>query len=160
MKLFVLRHGIADDHAEGGDSQRALTTEGRRKLSSVVAQACRAGMSPELILTSPYVRARETAEIAAKAAGFSQKLIETDNLVPYANPLELWEELRGRREAQQVLVVGHNPHLSDLLSVLLGAPGGAIPMKKAALACLDVRRLGPTPRATLAWLLTAGLAGG
>jgi len=159
VKLFVLRHGIAEERADGIDSQRALTDEGRRKLAKVIAQAEKAGLAPDFILTSPYVRARQTAEIAAKALGHSDPLIESDKLLPYSNPLELWEELRGYREAEQVLVVGHNPQLTELVCLLAGAPGGSIPMKKAGLACFHLRGVGPQPQATLSWMLTAKLAG-
>lgn len=159
MKLFVLRHGIAEDRADGIDSQRALTSEGRKKLEKVIGQAAKAGLEPDYILTSPYVRARQTAEIAAQGVGYAKPLIETDKLLPYSNPLELWEELRDYRDAQQTLVVGHNPQLTELVCLLAGAPGAAIPMKKAELACFDLRGVGPSPQATLSWLLTAKLAG-
>ena len=160
MKLFVLRHAIAEDRADGADSQRALTDEGRRKLSKVLLQARRAGLSPDCILTSPYVRARQTAEAAAEAVEFEGPLLVTDKLVPFSNPLDLWEELRAYREAEQVLIVGHDPQLTELVCMLAGAPGGAIPMKKAAMACFHLPGVGPRPQGTLSWLLTARLAGG
>ena len=64
------------------------------------------------------------------------------------------EMLRERRHAAQTLVVGHNPHLSELLCLLTGAHAGAFEMKKAGLACLETFQTGPTPRAMLAWLMT------
>ena len=159
MKLFVLRHAIAEDRVGGPDSQRQLTTDGRRKLRKVIAVARQAGLQPDYILASPYVRAVQTAEIAAQELGFADPLIETDKLLPYSPPLEIWDELRGYRDAGQVLIVGHNPQLSELACSLLGAPGDAIGMKKAALACFDLHGVGPKPQASLAWLLTSKLAG-
>ncbi len=158
MKLYILRHAIAEDRAEA-DSQRALTDEGRRKLAKVLAQAAKTGMAPEMILTSPYVRALQTARMAAEALGFRNSLIETDKLLPYSSPLDLWEELRGYRHVEQTLLVGHDPQLTELVCLLAGAPGGAIPMKKAGLACFHLRGWGPQPQATLSWLLTPKLAG-
>jgi phosphohistidine phosphatase len=151
MKLFVLRHAIAEDRADGVDSQRALTDEGRRKLGKVLAQACQAGLSPDFILTSPYVRARQTAEAAANAAEFEGPLVVTDKLLPFSSPLDLWDELREYKDAPKVLIVGHDPQLTELVCMLAGAPGGAIPMKKAAIACFHLPGVGPRPQGTLAY---------
>src|SRR5215467_10817173 len=97
MEIYILRHGIAEDQNPGGDARRSLTDEGRRKLRRVLGCAARANVSPSLILSSPYVRARQTAELAAEALGYRGKIVETPVLVPEGSPEALWEELRGRR---------------------------------------------------------------
>ncbi|MCB1022100.1 MAG: phosphohistidine phosphatase SixA [Acidobacteria bacterium] len=154
MRLYVLRHGIAEDGAGMPDSQRQLTGEGREKLRKVMRQASTAGLQPDFIISSPYVRARQTAAIAVEELGFRGEVSESELLVPYASPHQTWEMLRERRHAAQTLVVGHNPHLSELLCLLTGAHAGAFEMKKAGLACLETFQTGPTPRAMLAWLMT------
>ncbi|MBI1353386.1 MAG: phosphohistidine phosphatase SixA [Acidobacteria bacterium] len=159
MKLYVLRHAIAEDRAGGPDSQRQLTQDGRRKLRKVIATARAAGFAPDHILVSPYVRAVQTAQIAAEELAFEEPLIETDKLLPYSPPLEIWDELRDFRDSGQLLIVGHNPQLSELACTLLGTPGDAIAMKKAALACFELHGMGPQPQASLCWLLTPRLAG-
>lgn len=159
MKLFVLRHGIAEDRANGIDSQRELTAEGRRKLVKVIGQAKKGGLAPDVILTSPYARALQTAELAAESLGFQDPLIRSDTLLPYSSPLDLWEEVRDYKHVGKLLLVGHNPQLSELVCLMAGAPGGSIPMKKAGLACFSVPAVGPMPQGSLSWLLTAHLAG-
>jgi phosphohistidine phosphatase len=159
MRLYLLRHGIAEDGIGMPDSQRQLTAEGRKKLRKVLQLALEAGVRPDYILSSPYIRARQTANIAAEELHFSGQVIESSHLTPDANPRDAWKELREYRQAEQVLVAGHNPHLSDLVCLLTGARAGAIEMRKAGIACLDLVSTGPEPRATLNWLMTPKSAG-
>ena len=160
MRLYILRHGIAEDAAAGqSDESRRLTDEGRGKTRRVMARARQAGVRPAVILTSPYPRAAATAQIAQEALSLAEAPIETERLAPYANVFELWEEIRGYPHVNELMVVGHNPLLGDLAAWLLGARGGAAPMKKSALASIDIPCLSPAPRGTLIWLLTPKSAG-
>ena len=160
MRLYVLRHAIAEDAAPGqADADRKLTEPGVRKLRRVLERAAHAGAKPDAILTSPYVRARHTAEIAAQELGFPGPLIETTNLLPFADVVDAWEELREYAKLDSALVVGHNPQLSYLVAMTIGAPGYGIEMKKGALAAIDLTSTGKQPRGTLLWLLTAKSAG-
>ena len=154
MRLYLLRHAIAEDGAGMPDSRRQLTEEGRQKLRKVLQQASKSGLHPDFILSSPYVRARQTAEIAVEELRYQGELVSSDQLTPYASPHKTWDELREYRQAGEILVVGHNPHLSELVSLLTGARAGAVEMKKAGLACLELISAGPQPRATLHWLMT------
>ena len=160
MILYLLRHGIAEDSNPGGDSERALTDEGRRKLALILAIAKSAGVKPDLIVTSPCLRAEQTAELAAETLGYADEPEGDGILMPFSDVLATWAEIRGMREFDAVMLVGHNPHLSDVMSALLGAPGGRIPMKKGALARLQVDPTSTMPKGALDWLLTAKLAGG
>src|SRR5207302_78242 len=107
MELYLLRHGIAEDRNPQGDAARALTDEGRKKLRRVLERAAKAGVSPSLILSSPYKRALETAEIAAEILGYKKKIAHTDALLPEASPEAFWEEIRGRRQESAILAAGH-----------------------------------------------------
>ncbi len=159
MQLFVLRHAIAEDAAPGQpDSERKLTDLGREKLRRVLRRARQAGLQPDAIVSSPYVRARQTAEIAVAELKYAEPVVTSDNLTPFGNLFEVWSELRGLG-AESVLVVGHNPQLSELVSWMIGAPGYGVEMKKAGLACLDVHGAGPQPQASLVWMLTPKAAG-
>ncbi len=159
MQLFVLRHAIAEDAAPGQpDSERRLTDPGRAKLRKVLRRAREAGLAPDVVVSSPYVRARQTAEIAVDELQFASPISTSDNLTPHANLFELWNELR-TLSAAQVLIIGHNPLFGELVAWLIGAPGYGVEMKKAGLACLEVHGTGPQPRATLTWLLTPKSAG-
>lgn len=159
MRLYLLRHAIAEDGTGMPDAERQLTQEGRNKLRKVLERARDADVRPDLILSSPYIRAKQTAQIAVEELRYKGKLIESGELTPYASPHKTWEELRERREAGQVLVVGHNPHLSDLACLLIDARTGAVEMKKSGLACFDLISTGPQTRATLNWLMTPKSSG-
>ncbi len=159
VRLCILRHGIAEDAVAGqSDESRKLTDEGRRKTRQVMARARQVGLRPDVILTSPYPRAVATAEIAKEELGFPEAPVETARLVPYSKVFELWEEIRNYPYANELMVVGHNPLLGDLAAWLIGARGGAVAMKKSALAVIDTPHSSP-PRGTLIWLLTPKSAG-
>jgi phosphohistidine phosphatase len=158
MEIYILRHGIAEEGAPGHpDSERRLTPEGKEKLRTILACARKAGVKPAVVLSSPYVRAKETAEIARQELKLSGTIHETNALTPMEHPEKVWTEVRAHQDAAQLLVVGHEPLLSGLIAYLIG--GGAIDLKKGALARVDVASLGPHPHGALIWLLTAKLAG-
>jgi phosphohistidine phosphatase len=159
MEIYILRHGIAEDHNAGGDAKRALTEEGRRKLRRVLDRAEKAKVAPSLILSSPYKRARETAEIAAEVLHCAGKIVDTQALLPEASPEALWEEIRTRRDETAILIAGHQPMLGSAVAWLMGTPTVEVEMKKGALARIDVDRFGPKPQGVLRWLLTPRLAG-
>ncbi|MEO1087311.1 MAG: phosphohistidine phosphatase SixA [Acidobacteriota bacterium] len=159
MILYLLRHGIAEDVSPLGDSERELTEEGRRKLDLTLAAAQRAGVRPDLILSSPFIRAEQTAEMAATRLGSRDEPESEGFLMPFSDVLVTWEEIRGLREFSSVLLVGHNPHLTALLCAVLNCPG-TLAMKKGTLARLDVDLGSAAPSGSLDWLLTAKLAGG
>lgn len=160
MEIYILRHAIAEDAAEDrSDSDRRLTPVGEAKLRRVLARARESGAKPDVILTSPYMRAVQTAEIAKAELGFQEDLIQTETLVPFSNPFEVWDEVREYASAKQILLAGHNPLLSSLVCFLIGAAGHAIDLKKSAMARVDVHSPGPQPRGTLVWLLTPRSAG-
>ncbi|HXN49570.1 MAG TPA: phosphohistidine phosphatase SixA [Bryobacteraceae bacterium] len=160
MEIYILRHAIAEDHRPGRrDQDRALTEEGRKKLRPVLERARSARVEPSLILTSPYVRAVQTAEMAAEALGYKGTLVRTETLVPGSVPQAAWLEIREHRGEKAILLAGHEPLLSAIAAYLLGAPGMAIEFKKGALLRIDVDASAREPRGTLQWLVTPKLAG-
>jgi phosphohistidine phosphatase len=159
MNLYVLRHGIAADPTSFGltaDADRRLTLEGERKVRQV-AQAMQAlELSFDLILSSPYLRARQTAEIIAEAFKASKKLEFNEALAPGGSSKKLIELLNRRQPApESVLLSGHEPDLSELISLLLsGNEGLSITMKKGGLCKLTIQTLKHGRCASLEWLLT------
>jgi phosphohistidine phosphatase len=159
MKIYVLRHGAAEDGRPGSsDPERSLTDDGREALRGVLLRARNAEVSPSLILASPYVRAVQTAEMAAEILGSHQKVTVTKTLTPDGSPAEVWDEIRARRNEQQILLAGHEPLLSQVVAYLLGAPALLVDMKKAALVCVEMGAFGQEPRGVLEWMLTPRLA--
>lgn len=159
MLVYVLRHGIADDAKPGEpDSSRALTAEGRKKLSSVMERAKKAGAAPTVILTSPYLRAKQTARIAAQAFGCDGAVSETSALVPSGSPELVWDEISEYRSEEELMVVGHEPLLSELVSYLLDSPSLRVDMRKGALVAISIQGLRGGPRGVLQWMITPKLS--
>jgi phosphohistidine phosphatase len=158
MELYLFRHGIAEDAKPGRpDANRALTADGKKKVADVVKAARRAGVEPSLIISSPYLRAIETARIAAEGFDHKRDVARTETLVPHGAFEKVWAELRDYREESAILLAGHEPLLSHLAAFLLASPALRIEMKKAAMVRIDVESFGAMPHGTLRWMITAKL---
>lgn len=161
MNIYLLRHAIATERPpDGTDSpMRALTAEGREKLDRIIALLCSLGATFDVILFSPYLRTRQTAEAVAAGLGLESRLRACPELAPDAVPNSVLEVLRRIQPApESVLLVGHEPDLSFLISMLLtGGDGLAIRLKKSALCKLTTDSV-PAPRsAQLDWMVTPKL---
>lgn len=159
MNLYVLRHAIAANREDASfprDSDRPLTSKGTAKLQKAVRGMKALGLSFDRILTSPYARALQTAERVADDLGGETKIERTPHLAPDGNPRALIDLLGSESgEDASILVVGHEPYLSQLISVLVaGDARAAITMKKAGLCKLAVQALRYGRCASLEWLLT------
>lgn len=153
MELYLFRHGIAEEGAPGKpDSARALTPEGMEKIATVVKIAERSGLEPSLILTSPYVRARQTAQIAADELAYRGPVLSIESLVPHGTPEAVWRDVRDHAHESAILLSGHEPLLSHLVAWLLNAPSLRVEIKKAALVRIDLDSLRPQPHGTLRWM--------
>jgi phosphohistidine phosphatase len=158
MNVFILRHGLAVEPGSPGytqDSERPLTPKGKQQLMKVAKGMRRLGLDFDLILASPYVRARQTADIVAKTLKLKKRLDYSEALTPSGSPKELIDYLnRLDPRPEDVLLVGHEPYLSQLISLLIsGETGLAISMKKGGLCKLSADSLRADRCATLEWLL-------
>ena len=159
MNLFLLRHGLAVDRSQPGfkkDADRPLTPKGKQRLWRVAEAMEDMDLEFDAILTSPLVRAAQTAEIIAEALEVSKKLSSTEHLAPNGNPKLLLEHLHQLEPAPKgVLLVGHEPYLSQLIGLLVaGNTNVLIDLKKGALCKLEIETLRYARCATLAWLLS------
>ncbi len=159
MNLYLLRHGIAVDSAKSGvasDAERPLTPRGRRRMLQIAQAMSALGVSFDLIFSSPLVRAAESAAIVAQCLQLRNKLKFTDDLMPGGNPRPLLRQINQHRpRPKNVLLVGHEPYLSQLIARLVaGNDGLAIEFKKGGLCKLEATTLRWARCATLAWLLT------
>jgi phosphohistidine phosphatase len=161
MNLYLLRHGPAEprDTAQAhADRDRALTAEGRAKVKRIAEAMAAMELSFDRILSSPFLRARETAELVA--AGLRPRCPVTlcDELAAAAKPADLPPYLAGLKPVpRDVLLVGHQPFLGALAALLLGSGcDRAVDFKKGGLACF-VWEAPAGGEATLVWLLTPGL---
>ncbi len=158
MNLFVLRHGLAVEQSIPSfklDRDRPLTSEGRKKTERIAALLKQLEINFDIILTSPYLRARQTADIVSDALGASKALVISQNLVPGTSLRRVVEELNERRtQITNALIVGHEPDLSGLISVLVtGKPGLALELKKGGLCKLEIATLRYGRCAVLQWLI-------
>jgi len=161
MEIYILRHGIAEDAPPGQpDSERALTSDGRKKLRSVLRAAASAGVAPSLILTSPYKRALQTAQLAAEILDYKGELLRTKALEPSGSPKTVWDEIRVHKDEARILLAGHEPLFGRLTAYLLGSPNLQVDFKKGAIACVELERFTAEPHGVLRWMLTPKLAGG
>ncbi len=160
MKIYILRHGIAEE-AQGSqpDSERALTPEGKKKLRSVLRTAKAAGVAASLILSSPYKRALQTAQLASEVLSYKGELLQTKTLEPGSQPRVVWDEIRVHKDEAEILLAGHEPLFSRLTAYLLGCPELQIDFKKGALACVEIDSFSAEPHGVLKWMLTPKLAG-
>jgi phosphohistidine phosphatase len=155
MEIYILRHGIAVERGTPGykkDGDRPLTEEGEEKMRQIAEAMLAMGIEFDVIFSSPYVRAKRTAEIVAET--FDEDVTLTDSLLPDANPAELIDEINDEKP-QRVLLAGHEPDLSALISVLIcGKSNVSIELKKGGLCKLTAETLTFGQCATLNWLLT------
>jgi phosphohistidine phosphatase len=159
MQIYLLRHGIAEDAPAGhSDSERALTSEGKEKLRKVLKRARAAGVELSLMLSSPYRRAVETADVAADVLGYKGKILRTRALLPETSPYNTWEEVRAFKDETAILLASHEPLMSSLTAFLLNSPALVVDMKKAALVRVDCERLSNQPHGILKWMLAPSVA--
>jgi phosphohistidine phosphatase len=157
MDLYIIRHGIAVEAGAPGfehDSQRPLTEKGREKMQSIATGLRALGVDFDQILSSPYLRAWETAKILADVFKIKDKLAFSEYLVPMDFVEQLIDEIIEKYPVGSLAVVGHEPTLSALISTLLaGNPDLMINMKKGGVCCLKLDLQGRERRAMLEWLL-------
>ncbi|MCW5315743.1 phosphohistidine phosphatase SixA [Nostoc sp. KVJ3] len=157
MELYLIRHGIAEEQGLGiKDEERSLTKEGRQKTEKVAQKLVKLGLNFDLILTSPLVRARQTAEILIEEK-LSPKLEESSHLAPdgeISSWLKDWLEPRNYSENTQLALVGHEPGLSNWAEIFLwGEVKESLVLKKAGMIGIKLPETGsPLGRSQMFWL--------
>ncbi len=158
MKIYLVRHGDAIDYATPGlasDEERWLTESGREEVEWTARILERLGVNPDLILSSPLVRARQTAEIIGEIIGPSETPEFSDNLIHGGSFPGLLEDIAGHGSPGEVVLTGHMPSIGELIGWLCWADqSSAINMRTAGLARVDLPddHLAPG-RGDLRWLL-------
>ncbi len=159
MELYLLRHGQAVERGTRGfedDAARPLTPKGRRQLRKVTGAIKKLERDFDLILASPFLRAKQTAEIVAAGLKLKKRLKFSNALAPGGHAAILLRQLeRHKPVPEKVLLVGHEPDLSQLVSLLVtGNLQLQMDFKKAGLCKLEAEKLSAGRCAALAWLLT------
>jgi phosphohistidine phosphatase len=156
MRLYIVRHGIAIDRQDSkcpSDPERYLTEEGLKKTRETARGFAILEETPTTFLSSPYVRAFQTAEIFAEALKFSKSKIEkSESLLPGSEPAAFFRELSHRKSADRVICFGHSPQLDEVIAFALGSKRDLTELKKAGAACIALTRVHP-PSGVLGWLM-------
>jgi phosphohistidine phosphatase len=153
MLCYFLRHGPAEDAEtwQGSDSSRPLTNAGTKRIALEAKAMAALELKLDAVITSPLVRARQTAEIVAKELDLDDALVEDDRIGPGFSPERLAGVLDDHRDADAIMVVGHEPSMSQTIGRIVG--GAHIEFKKGGLACVELNSGSPL-RGALAWLAT------
>jgi phosphohistidine phosphatase len=146
MMLYLVRHGIAidrDDPQCPVDAERPRTPKGIQKTHAAACGFLALKIKPDAVLTSPWLRAVHTAEIFCEVLEYpSNKIVRTDTLKGTSSPPELFRELANLKK-KEVVCVGHEPHLHQLIALALRTHSRVTELKKAGIACLQLERISP-----------------
>ena len=155
IELYLIRHGVAAERGDAwpDDAKRPLTDEGIDKLRKSAQGLERLGVSFEVLLTSPFVRARQTAEVIAGELHPRPHIVAADSLVPGGTYQSVMADLEKHARRARVALVGHEPGIGELAARLIGTRH-AIEFKKGAICRIDVDQLPPSASGDLRWLLT------
>lgn len=152
-RIFLVRHGQAEDiPASGKDFDRALTDAGITRMEAAGRGLASLGVAPEYLVASPYVRARQTADCLARGLEFGRR--ETwEELGCGVDPLAIVARIEALSAPGDVMLVGHEPDMGELLSFFLtgGAEGFWTHFRKGAVACVTAGMLPPMGRGQLEW---------
>jgi phosphohistidine phosphatase len=151
MRLYLVRHGVAvsrEDPACPPEPDRPLTPKGVSKTRAAALGLGELDAQPQLFLTSPYLRAVQTAELFCEALRFPvTRLRRTEALLPEGKPALLFAEL-ARARAEQAICFGHAPNLDRVIAFATGRGAPFTALKKAGVALLDLDAIDP-PKGTL-----------
>jgi phosphohistidine phosphatase len=162
MRLYIVRHAIAAPHGTPGipDDERPLTEEGINKMCQVAAGLRSLEYIPELILSSPLPRAKQTAEILLEAFGQKRSGLEIlPALAPSGSLRELYQALASfEKKHKSLMLVGHQPSLGEIAGeIVWGSRGHSLELKKGGACAIDLVHSGEPPRGSLVALLTPSI---
>jgi len=154
VELYLLRHAHAGNPSEwtGDDARRPLSPKGRRQSERLGQFMAQRGLSPDSIVTSPKLRARQTAEIFADALGMA---VTVDDRLAGALDIDTVDAIAERAGGTSIVLVGHDPDFSEVAAELVGA--AYLPLKKGAFARIDAALPLQQGSGILRWLLTPEL---
>ncbi|CAM6001770.1 unnamed protein product [Sphagnum balticum] len=161
MKIYLVRHGIASDRIGGpilNDGMRPLTDEGRAETKAVAKGLKRLGVKPDVMVVSPLVRTRQTAEILAECLSLNVPLDLCPDLAPGGSPSSIFKFLQQFDTAKEIMLVGHEPDVGTITAALIGADDLELPFQKAGVCRVDIASLPPNSSGVLKWFITPKIA--
>ena len=155
FELYLIRHGVAEERGDAwpDDAKRPLTDDGTSRMRKAARGLSRLGVVFDIVLTSPLVRARQTAEIVAGGLAPRPSLVNIDALAPDSGYAALITELEKHARKPRIALVGHEPDIGELAARLIGSRH-AIEFKKGAVCRIDLTAIPPSGPGELRWLMT------
>jgi phosphohistidine phosphatase len=154
-ELYVIRHGLAEERGDAypDDTKRPLTDDGMSRMRKAARGLARIGVTLDIVLTSPLVRARQTAESLAAGLDPRPSIVNVDSLAPDGSYAAVIADLEKHSRKTRIALVGHEPMIGELAARLIGSRH-AIEFKKGAVCCIDIDDLPPAGPGDLRWLMT------
>lgn len=163
MQIYIIRHGKALDYRDPqatSDEIRWLVEKGQEDVATMARLLARLGVRPDLVMSSPLVRARQTAEIIADELQVAGGVTLSDDLAPGGSPAGVLDAIVGHGPVQHVVVAGHMPGVSQLAGYLIhGDPASGFAFQTAAIARVELPADDPAPGAgRLRWMIPPSVA--
>jgi phosphohistidine phosphatase len=154
-KLYLVRHAVAEERGSSwpDDAARPLTERGMSRFEKGVRGLAELGVTLDIILTSPFLRTRQTAEILAAGFHPHPNIVAVDSLAPGGSHQAVFADLERHSRRSKIAIVGHEPGIGELAARLISARH-PIPFKKGAVCRIDVETLAPGQSGSLVWFLT------
>jgi len=163
MELFLFRHGEAGKRLQSGskDFDRPLTSTGQKEIESISISLKKLKINFDRIITSPLKRAHQTAVIVSNVFAIEDRVEDWGELKPEGNRLELYKKLSQSKSDLSLLIIGHQPYLSEMIGDLIfdhdGDNDPRIILKKSGFAKIVITSFMPTVKGELRWLLSPKL---
>lgn len=157
-ELYLVRHAIAEERGDKwpDDEKRPLSLEGTARMRKAAKGLVRLGVRFDVVLTSPLVRARQTAEIVAGAFDARPAITVAESLAPGGTYADVLADLEKHVRRKRIALVGHEPDIGELAARLAGSRH-PLQFRKGAVCRVDVDTLPPGRPGTLAWFLTPAI---
>jgi phosphohistidine phosphatase len=155
FELYLIRHGLAEERGDAwpDDSKRPLTADGISRMRKEARGLARLGVALDVMLSSPLVRARQTAELVAAGLDPRPSLVTVDSLAPDGNYAAVIGDLEKHARKTHIALVGHEPAIGELAARLIGSRH-ALEFKKGAVCRIDLDEIPPAGPGKLRWMLT------
>ena len=155
LELYLIRHGVAAERGADypDDSKRPLTSDGISRMRKEAKALAELGVDFDLIVSSPLVRTKQTADILAQAVPSQPSVTTSDSLAPAGTPTAVFQELAKHMRKARIALVGHEPNIGELAARLIGSRT-PIEFKKGAICRIDFEVFPPKGHGHLRWFVT------
>ena len=155
FELYLIRHGLAEERGDAwpDDGKRPLTEDGMESMRKEARGLARLGVVLDVVLSSPLVRARQTAELVAGGLEPRPPIINVESLTPDGSYAAVVADLEKHARKRRIALVGHEPAIGELAARLIGSRH-SFEFKKGAVCRIDVEAIPPSGPGNLRWLLT------